>query len=112
MPGFGDQRIGFVCHGENQVVLFPASALVGVQHGKTVKQMPGVYHKGGKCHSDPSGTAGQKRNGYILHGTGVNEHAHGQSPTDSVAVLIHQYSKSESQEQISGHNRQGIQKNG
>lgn len=33
MPGFGDQRIGFVCHGEDQVVLFPASALVGVQHG-------------------------------------------------------------------------------
>ena len=98
--------------GEDKVGLFSPGALVSIHHGNAVKQVPRVDHQGRQCCSQKSGTAGEKADSHILHRSGIDEQAHGSGPKHTVAVAVQQDAKAESEENISGHDRNGIQESG
>ena len=108
----GNQGIGFVRQGKNKVGLFLAGALVGIHHGDTVEQVPGVDNEGGQGGGQQPGAAGQEAYRHVLHGTGVDKQAHGGRPEHAVAMLVQQDTKAEAQEDVARHHRHGIEKSG
>jgi len=107
-----DKGIGIVGQGKKKVGLCPAGALVGVYHGDSVEKMPGIYHKGGQGSGQEICAAGQQTDSHVLHGTGIDEQTHGAGPERAVAALLHDDAEAEAKEEITGHNRNSIQKRG
>ena len=108
----GDQGVGLIGEGKNQVGLFLSGAFVGIHHGDAVKQVPCVDQEGGHGGGEQSGAAAEQADGHILHGPGVDEQAHGGGPDQTVARLLQGNAESEAQEQVAGHHRHGVQKGG
>ena len=55
--------------------------------------MAGVDHQGGNCGGEQPRTAGEQLHRQILHGSGVDEKAHGQRPAKPVAPGLEQDSE-------------------
>ena len=106
----GDQGVGLVGQGEDQIGLCITGAFVGIDHGNAVEQVTGVDHQGGQGGGQQAGAPGQQAHGHILHGTGIDEQAHGHGPQAAVAALVHNDAEAKAQEHIAGHDRDRVQK--
>ena len=106
----GNQRIGFVSQGKNQIGLLSSGSLVGAYHGDSVKQVSGVDHRSGEGSGQKAGSSCQQIDGHILHGPGINKQAHGHRPKTAIAALVHDNAKSKAQKYIAGHDRDCTQK--
>ena len=70
--------------------------------------MPGIHHQSGQRHGDQGCPGGQKGHGHILHGTCVNSQAHNKGPEKSVACILQENAKADTQDHITCHHRQGL----
>ena len=103
-----NQGVSFVGQGEDQIGLFLSGTLVGIHHGDAVEKVAGIDHQGGQDSGQQTGAAGKEADSYILHGAGINEDAHSQRPPESVPVLLQQDAEAETQENVPGHDGQGV----
>jgi len=106
----GNQGVGFVGQGEDQVGLFLPGTLVGIHHGNAVEEMTGVDHQGGQGGDQQACSAGHQADGHVLHGPGVDEQAHGEGPSGPVAIAVQEDAKAEAQKEIAGHYRHSVEK--
>jgi len=108
----GNQGVGFIRQTEDQIGFLSACIFVGIDHGDTVEQMPGVDNESRQSSGQQAGSGGQQRNSHILHGACINKQAHGGRPEYTKSALLHQDTETKSQEHIAGHNGNRIQKRG
>ena len=71
--------------------------------------MPGVDHQGCHGRGEDSGPAGEQLYPHELHGTGIDEGAHGNGPQQPVAVLLQNNAEARPQEEVAGHYRDGTE---
>ena len=100
------KRIRLVRQRKDQIRLIGLRVPITFQHGNSVKKMTDIHHHRHKSRRKKRRSAGKQINGHILHGTGINQKAHGQSPSDPISVGFQQHAKSHSQNQIACHHRQ------
>ena len=72
----GQQGVGLVCHGKDQVALARPRVLIAGDHAQTVEEMAEVQQEGEQSDLGQTGLAGDQCDGQKLAGAGVDDEAH------------------------------------
>ena len=106
----GHQRVGLVRKGENQIGLFLAGVLIGIDQRDAVENVPGIQQENGDGRGQHRGVVCQEADGQELSRACVHKQGHGKGPGQTVAGFAQKNAEADAQEQISGHDRHRIQK--
>ena len=81
------QGVSLVGKGENQIGLFLAGVLIGIDQRDAVENVPGIQQENGDSRGQNRGVACQETDGQKLSGACVHEQGHGKGPGQAVTSL-------------------------